>query len=232
MPQTTSSNTQADQQTDWHTQPLEQLLNQLESSAEGLSTEQAERRRQQQGDNLIETSRKRSLLSMLLDQFRDFMILVLLLAAAISGFIGEPQDTIAILVIVLLNAIMGTVQEFRAERAVAALRQMSAPDARVMRDGQLQTISASELVSGDIVLLEAGDLIPADMRLLESEDLQVDESSLTGESHGVTKDPDQLDDAQLPLGDRLNMLYKSSLLTRGAAKQLWLPPACTPRSAR
>lgn len=204
--------------TPWHTQPLEQLLSRLEASTEGLSTEEAERRLQQQGDNQIDAARQRSLLAMLLDQFRDFMILVLLVAAAISGFIGEPQDTIAILVIVLLNAIMGTVQEFRAERAVAALRQMSAPDARVMRDGQLQTVPASELVSGDIVLLEAGELVPADLRLLESEDLQVDESSLTGESHGVTKDPAQLTDNQLPLGDRLNMLYKSSLLSKGRGK--------------
>lgn len=207
-----------DPQTNWHTIPLEQLLNRLETSTGGLSSEEAAHRRQQQGENRIDASRQRSLLTMLLDQFRDFMILVLLVAAAISGFIGEPQDTIAILVIVLLNAIMGTVQEFRAERAVAALRQMSAPDARVMRDGQLQTFPASELVSGDIVLLEAGELVPADLRLLESEDLQVDESSLTGESHGVTKDPAQLTDSQLPLGDRLNMLYKSSLLSKGRGK--------------
>lgn len=219
MPRPSSRNNPTiDPQAVWHTQPHEQVLLQLETSTEGLGSEQVELRREQQGENVIEASRKRSLLAMLLDQFRDFMILVLLVAAAISGFIGEPQDTIAILVIVLLNAIMGTVQEFRAERAVAALRQMSAPDARVMRDGQLQTIPASELVSGDIVLLDAGDLVPADMRLLESEELQVDESSLTGESHGVSKDPERLDDTQLPLGDRLNMLYKSSLLTKGRGK--------------
>lgn len=117
---TPHNNTQRDQQAVWHTQPIEQRLDQLDTSTEGLSSKQADLRRQQQGENLIEASQQRSLFAMLLDQFRDFMILVLLVAAAISGFIGEPQDTIAILVIVVLNAIMGTVQEFRAERAVAA----------------------------------------------------------------------------------------------------------------
>ncbi len=125
------------------------------------------------------------------------MIVVLLLAALISGFIGEPQDTIAILVIVLLNAIIGAIQEYRAERAVAALREMAAPEAHVLRDDQVVTLPAVELVPGDIVMLEAGNVVPADLRLLEVEELQADESALTGESHTVEKQSDILSDQRV-----------------------------------
>ncbi|MDH5736364.1 MAG: cation-translocating P-type ATPase, partial [Gammaproteobacteria bacterium] len=131
---------------------------------------------------------------------------------------GEPQDTIAILVIIFLNALIGTVQEYRAERAVAALREMAAPDALVMRDGETLTMAAAELVTGDIVLLETGNIVPADCRLLESEELQADESALTGESHAVDKQINTLADAELTLGDRTNLVFKSSLITRGRGK--------------
>ncbi len=143
------------------------------------------------------------------------MIVVLLVAALISGFIGEAQDTIAILIIVVLNAIIGTVQEFRAERAVAALRQMAAPEAQVLRDAQVVTLPAAELVAGDVVLLEAGNVVPADLRLLEVEELQADESALTGESHTVEKQTAILQAAELPVGDRYNLAFKGSLITRG-----------------
>jgi Ca2+-transporting ATPase len=157
---------------------------------------------------------------MFLRQFTDFMIVILLAAALISGFVGEPQDTIAILVIVVLNAIIGTVQEFRAERAVAALRAMSAPKAMVLRDGAPVTLESSELVPGDLVLLEAGNMIPADVRLLETEELQVDESALTGESHPVEKQTATLDQPDAPIGDRSNCAYKSSTVTRGRGRGL------------
>jgi Ca2+-transporting ATPase len=193
----------------------DEVLRQLESSASGLSSATAQRRLAEYGRNILPEKRHTTPANIVLRQFSDFMIVVLLLAALISGFIGEAQDTIVILVIVLLNAVVGAVQEFRAERAVAALRQMAAPEAQVLRDGRTVTLPAAELVPGDIVLLEAGNIVPADLRLLEEEELQADESALTGESHTVEKQTASLDIAELPLGDRNNMIFKSSLITRG-----------------
>jgi len=202
----------------WHTIEAEEALQQLDTSAVGLSGEEAEKRLADYGANMLPEKGRRSLLLMLLDQFSDFMIVVLLIAAFISGFIGEPQDTVAILVIVALNAVIGTVQELRAEKAVAALREMAAPEAHVLRDGVPVTMPASMLVPGDIVLLEAGNIVPADLRLLETESLQADESALTGESHPVGKQHAVLRKENLPPGDRHNLAFKSSLITRGRGK--------------
>ena len=202
----------------WHSMETDDVLQHLDASANGLTTAEAQKRLAEKGPNVIPEKRRRTLVSILLGQFTDFMIVVLLLAALISGFIGEAQDTIAILVIVLLNAIIGAVQEFRAERAVAALRQMATPEAQVLRDAQSVTLSSMELVPGDVVLLEAGNVVPADLRLLEVEELQADESALTGESHTVEKQTASLGAALLPVGDRLNLAFKSSLITRGRGK--------------
>jgi Ca2+-transporting ATPase len=208
------------EQRDWHCLEPEDVLAKLESSADGLSTTQAEQRLDELGPNIIPEGKKHSPLSVLLHQFSDFMILVLLAAAVIAGIIGEPQDTIAILVIVVLNAAIGTVQELRAEHALAALKEMSAPTAQVLRDGQMVSLAASNLVPGDIVLLEAGNVVPADLRLLVSEELQADESALTGESQAVEKIIDSLEGSELPLGDRANLVYKSSQITRGRGQGL------------
>ena len=202
----------------WHSIEVEEVLQRLESSVQGLTTAVAEQRMAEYGPNAIPEKQRRSPLAIMLGQFRDFMILVLLAAALISGFIGEPQDTIAILVIVLLNAIIGAVQEFRAERAVAALREMAAPEAHVVRDGQDITLAATELVPGDVVLLQAGNIVPADLRLLQVEEMQADESVLTGESHPVGKQAEALSEDDLPIGDRLNLAFKSSLITSGSAR--------------
>lgn len=202
----------------WHCLEPEDVLKQLESSMHGLTAQQASQRLQKFGSNSLPEAHRRSLLVMLVGQFSDFMILVLLAAALISGIIGEPQDAIAILVIVILNAIIGLVQEFRAERAVAALREMATPDAQVIRDGKSLTISAIELVPGDLVLLEAGNQVPADLRLIQCEQLQLDESALTGESHAVDKSEMTLTEADLPLGDRINLAYKSSMVSRGRGR--------------
>lgn len=204
----------------WHCIEADEALSLLDSSAAGLSAAEAQKRLAEHGLNTLPEKGRRTLLLMLLEQFTDFMIVVLLAAAVISGFIGEPQDSIAILVIVLLNAIIGVVQEFRAERAVAALREMAAPDALVLRDGRAITLAASELVPGDVVLLEAGNIIPADLRLLDVDEMGVDEAALTGESHAVNKRQVLLSDANLPLGDRQNLAFKSSLVTRGGGKGL------------
>jgi Ca2+-transporting ATPase len=203
----------------WHTLAAAEVLTQLGvDAAQGLAAAEVDTRRAQYGPNALVEGRRRSLAAMFLGQFTDFMILVLLAAALVSGVVGEPQDTIAILVIVMLNAVIGAVQEYRAERAVAALRAMAAPEAQVLRDGSIGTVAAAALVPGDVVLLEAGNIVPADLRLLEAAELQVDESALTGESHGVEKDGAVLAETELPLGDRRNLAFRGSTVSRGRGR--------------
>lgn len=202
----------------WHSIDTNEVLQRLDSSATGLTTEEAQKRLAEHGPNTLPEKQARSLLTMVVGQFTDFMIVVLLIAALISGFIGEPQDTIAILVIVLLNAIIGVVQEFRAERAMAALRKMAAPEAVVLRDAHAVTLSAIDLVPGDVVMLDAGDIVPADLRMLDVEEMQADESSLTGESNPVEKLSSCLAETNLAIGDRQNLAFKNSLITRGRGK--------------
>ncbi len=181
----------------------------------GLATEEAARRIAQYGLNDIRERPARPLWRMFLDQFTDFMILVLIGAAIISGIVGEPPDAIAIVVIVLLNGVIGFIQEYRAERAVAALKLLAASTARVRRDAQVTEISALQLVPGDVVLLEAGNVMPADLRLIETVQLKVDESPLTGESVPVEKRTASLSEAEVPLGDRVNLAYKGTSVTYG-----------------
>ncbi|MCG6984609.1 MAG: cation-translocating P-type ATPase [Thiocapsa sp.] len=214
-----SSDNSSRQTPDWHTRSLPQLLEALSSDpARGLTRQEAQRRREELGPNRLAESRRRSLAAMFLGQFADFMIQVLLAAALISGVIGDPQDAVAILVIVLINAVIGSVQEYRADRALAALQAMSPLAARVVRDGEHLSLHAVDLVPGDLVLLEAGDVVPADLRLIEAVELQANESSLTGESQVADKAATQLADADLPLGGRVNMMFKSSLVTHGRAR--------------
>jgi Ca2+-transporting ATPase len=181
----------------------------------GLTAGEAARRAAEAGPNEIPERPPRPQWRMFLDQFSDFMILVLLAAGLISGIIGEPADAIAIGVIVLLNGVIGFVQEYRAERAVAALKLMAAPTAKVRRGGHILELPAPQLVPGDIVLLEAGNVTPADLRLLEAVRLKVDEAPLTGESVPIEKRTAPLREAACPLGDRLNMAYKGTLVTYG-----------------
>ncbi len=202
----------------WHSLSPEEVVARLESdSRAGLSAEEAAARLAQAGPNALAEGHRRSLLMMFLGQFADFMILVLLAAAAVSGFIGEPMDTIAILVILVLNAVVGAVQEYRAERALAALRLMAVPLADVRRGGKRLTLDTAELVPGDLVVLETGNMVPADLRVIEAADLQTDESTLTGESHTVEKSIERLDGDDLPLGDRHNLAFKGTSVTRGRA---------------
>ena len=203
----------------WHTLSVPHTIEALQADADqGLADREARTRLAELGPNRLAERRRRSLASMLLGQFTDFMILVLLAAALISGVIGDPQDSIAILLIVLLNAIIGAVQEYRADRAIAALRAMSAPQALVIRDGAQVSLPTEALVPGDLVLLKAGDVVPADLRLIEAVELQADESALTGESQVVDKGQAPLDEPDLPLGNRSNLLFKSSLVTHGRAR--------------
>ena len=155
---------------------------------------------------------------MLAGQFTDFMILVLLAAAVVAGLVGEPEDSIAIVVIVVLNAVIGFIQEYRAEKTMAALRRLGAPHARVLRDGQVADIAARDLVPGDLVLLEAGNIVPADLRLVEAARLKVQEAALTGESVPVDKQVKPLASAEASLGDRTNMAYKGTIVTYGRGR--------------
>jgi Ca2+-transporting ATPase len=199
----------------WHQKEADEVTEELKSSLQGLASEEALRRLEIYGPNKLKEKKKKTSLDILVGQFTDFMILVLILAAVVSGFIGELSDTIAILVIVILNAVIGFIQEYRAEKAMAALKKMAALSATTIREGQAQSVSASDLVPGDIVVLEAGVVVPADMRLLESAQLKMDEAALTGESAAVEKHNRALDDERLPIGDRKNMAYKGTYVTHG-----------------
>ena len=203
----------------WHQIETDQAIAQLGGdAASGLTRHEAAERFHKFGPNDIGEEPGRSPLRMLFAQFADFMIVVLIIAAVVSGVVGELGDTIAILVIVVLNAAVGAIQEYRAQRAVEALRQLAPLEARVLRDGGLRTIDARRVVPGDLVVLEAGDLVPADLRLLEAMDLRIDESALTGESFAVRKSTEKLDQEDLAVGDRCNMVYKSTSVTRGRAR--------------
>jgi Ca2+-transporting ATPase len=192
------------------------VLSSLQVDArQGLSGESVRAALERHGGNEIRAGTRRGPGRILLGQFSDFMIIVLIVAAVISGIIGDPQDAAAIVVIVLLNAIIGTVQEYRAERAVAALREMAAPEARVRREGHIRTIPATDVVPGDVILLEAGNTIAADLRLLETADLRLDESALTGESESVGKSTEALTDAELPVAERRNLAFKGTLVAGG-----------------
>jgi len=184
----------------------------------GLSATEAAARLARHGPNAISEKRRRPAWRMLLDQFTDLMIVVLIGAAVVSGIVGDLQDTIAIIVILILNGVIGFVQEYRAERAIAALRKMAAANARVVRDGAAQTVVATGLAPGDVVLLEAGNVVPADLRLLEAVQCKVNEAALTGESVTVDKQTDTLHGADLPLGDRTNVAYKGTIVTFGRAR--------------
>ena len=203
----------------WHQLPAEEVARRLETDPRaGLGGEEARARLEKFGANEIREGRRRGPLLMLLGQFTDFMILVLIAAAIVSGLIGDMVDTLVIVAIVVLNAVIGFVQEYRAERAIAALRQMAALTAHVVRDGQSQMIPAAELVPGDVVRIEAGNAVPADLRLVEAAQLRIEEAALTGESQPVEKIERALHEPELPLGDRRNMAYKGTLVTYGRGR--------------
>ncbi len=200
----------------WHALSAEAVAGELGvDPGSGLDAAEAQRRLARYGPNSLPEGARRSVLRMIADQFGDFMILVLIVAAVVSGIVGDPGDTIAIAVIVLLNAAIGFAQEYRAERAMAALKRLAAPTARVRRAGEALSVPADQLVPGDLVLLEAGAIVPADLRLIDTAQLQVAEALLTGESQPADKDALVLPAAEAPLGDRLDMAHKGTLVTRG-----------------
>ncbi len=199
----------------WHQKNLEEVFHELQSSPQGITEQEARLRLQRFGPNVLKEKKKKTLFMIFLDQFRDFMILVLIGAAVISGIIGELSDTIAIIVIVSLNAVIGFIQEYRAEKAMAALKKMAAPYATVIRQGRPGDIVSSGLVPGDMILLEAGNIVPADIRLTEVAQLKLEEAALTGESVSVEKNTGILTEGEIPLGDRRNMVYKGTMVSYG-----------------
>ena len=199
----------------WHRLSIEKTLDLLGTTIRGLSSEQAETLSIKYGPNELQEGKKRTIISMLLGQFKDVMIIILLAAAVISGFIGETTDTIVILVIVVLNAVVGFIQEYRAEKAMQLLKQMAVTQAHVLRDGESVWLPSSQLVPGDIVLLETGNSVPADLRILQSINLKTEEASLTGESNPIEKIGDVLEQDDLPIGDRRNLAFKGTFVNYG-----------------
>lgn len=202
----------------WHQLSTTEVYAQMGTSDTGLSPDSIDQKRKAFGVNELLEKKKKPAWHIFLFQFKDFMILVLIAAAVISGIIGDLTDALIILVIVLLNAILGFVQEYRAEKAMEALKKMATLHAQVIRDGKTFDISSAELVPGDIVLLEAGNAVPADLRLTETHTLHIDESALTGESVPVDKNENPIEAGDIPLGDRLNLAYKGTVVTNGRAK--------------
>jgi len=200
----------------WHTQDVADVLQSLGSDSRlGLSIEEVRQRLEQLGPNeLVERGGKKPL-SILWEQFTSTMVLILIAAAIVSAFLGKPLETIAISAIVILFVLLGFIQEYRAERAIAALKQLAVPIVRVIRGGHDEQLNARELVPGDIVVLEAGSAIPADLRLIQSTNLMIQEAPLTGESEAVEKQVDALKSPDLPLGDRVNMAYMGTSVSYG-----------------
>lgn len=195
----------------------EELLQQMNSSMNGLTAEEAKKRLEQYGYNKLQEGKRKGVLQVFAEQFADLLVVILIIAAIISALTGGVEGTIVILAVLILNAILGTVQHFKAQKSLDSLKAMAAPNARVIRDGQKMEVPAAELVPGDILLLEAGDVTAADGRVLQNFSLQVSESALTGESENVNKIDTPIDQDELPLGDRLNMVYSSSLVSYGRA---------------
>jgi Ca2+-transporting ATPase len=192
----------------------------ISSSDSGLSTEEATKRLELHGPNELAEAPRPGFWRMVLDQFNNFIVIILIIASIVSAFLGDFVEAAAIMAIVLLNALLGVIQERRAEEAIAALRKMSAPEADVIREAHRQVVPARELVPGDLVLLEAGNYVPADMRLLESANLRIEEAALTGESVSVQKDALLVLGRDLPLGDRRNMAFSGTLVSYGRGRGL------------
>ena len=206
------------QKEDWN-YSTQELLQKFDVTEQGLNNARVEETRRQTGENILQEGKKKSTLEVFLGQFCDLLVVILTIAAIISMFSGNAESTIVILLVLIMNAVLGTVQHIKAQRSLESLKQLSAPNAKVIRNGVKQEIPSKEIVPGDIVMLEAGDMIVADGRILHNYSLQVNESSLTGESTNVEK-TDMVIEGKVALADRVNMVYSGSLVTYGRAQVL------------
>ena len=210
----------------WFNETVAETVKCLETDEEkGLNSSEVESRKEKYGLNELAAKKKKSTFMKFLEQFKDFMIIVLIISAVISGIVGVKQegisgitDTVIILVVVIVNAIIGVLQENKAEKSLEALQKLSSHVAKVIRNGKLEVVQSKELVPGDIVILETGDYVPADLRIIEAVNLKAQESALTGESVPVEKMAARIEDERIGLGDRINMLFSSSLITYGRGK--------------
>ena len=203
------------QNENWHALSTEEVLENLKVRENGLTSSEVARRQAQYGLNELTEPPRPGFLKLLWEQFNNFIVLLLIVASVVSALLGEWVDASAIIAIVLLNAVLGIIQERRAEQALAALKKLASPEARVLRDGHHVTVSSRDLVPGDIVYLEAGNHVPADVRLMEAVNLQVDEAALTGESHPVQKNAAMILEQNIPLGDRKNTTFMGTMVTYG-----------------
>ncbi len=201
---------------EWYQKTAEQTLSELGVTTDGLSREKAEELLKQHGENALAEGKKKTVLQVFLSQFADLLVIILIVAAIISMFSGNIESTIVIFAVIILNAILGTVQHVKAEKSLDSLKSLSSPSAKVIRDGQKIEIDSKKVVPGDILILEAGDMVVADGRILHNYSLQVNESSLTGESTNIDKTDDVIEN-EVPLGDRTNMVFSGSLVTYGRA---------------
>lgn len=202
---------------EWYQLSKEEALERLHVTNNGLSSDQVQKLQEVHGKNALKESRKKSTLTVFLEQFKDLLVIILIIAAVISMMSDNVESTMVIFAVIILNAILGTVQHQKAEKSLDSLKSLSSPSAKVRRDGRKTEIDSLEVVPGDILLLEAGDLVVADGRILENYSLQVNESSLTGESTNVDKRMEALHAEQVPLADRTNMVFSSALVTAGRA---------------
>ncbi|MFZ3373355.1 MAG: HAD-IC family P-type ATPase, partial [Desulfitobacteriaceae bacterium] len=200
----------------WHVLPWLEVAKVLEVHPEkGLGLREVKRRLTEVGRNVLTVKKQVNPVFLFLGQFKDFMVLVLLAATVVSGLLGEIADAVTIMAILIINAVLGFIQEYRAERSMESLRSLTAPEARVLREGVEERIPAADLVPGDIVLLEAGDRIPADLRWIQAVSLGVEESALTGESQAVTKTIAPIMDELTPMADRRNIGYMGTVVIKG-----------------
>lgn len=199
----------------YYSEEAEKVLSELETSTEGLTSKEAAERQKRYGRNEIAEKKKKGVLRVFAEQFADLLVIILIVSALISVFTGSIESAIVIICVITMNAVLGTIQHFKAEKSLEALKSMSSPTAKVMRDGNVCVIDASDITLGDIVIIEQGDIVPADGRVISAASLQVNESSLTGESNGIEKFTQMLTGDSIPLGDRKNMVYTGSLVTAG-----------------
>ena len=206
----------------WQTMRKDEVLKKLDTNEKlGLSEEEVLKRRKENGNNVLQEKKKESIFVKFFKQFNDFMIIILIIASIISALVSKMQgendyfDSIIIIAIVVLNAVMGVVQEAKAEKSIESLKKMTPQKAKVVRDGKSKEVNAEDLVPGDIIVLEAGNFVPADCRILENYQLKVEESSLTGETVATDKDSDFIAKKDSPLGDRKNMAFMASTTVNG-----------------